>query len=72
MFVVVKCQICNNVIKPILTHILGYTNDQQLAITVTSHLVFKCTYLLISWHEYVQQCCEVYSYVTQWSTFITK
>ena len=24
--------------------------------------------LLIYWHEYVQQCYEVYAYVTQWST----
>ena len=51
---------CNIVTFPILRHILGYTNDQQL------HQYFHLMTLriqvhkLMPWHEYVQHCYEVY------------
>ena len=55
---------CNSITYPILRHLLGYTHDQQFQ--HYCHLVTlgiqMC--LLVSWHEYVQQCCEVYACLT--------
>jgi hypothetical protein len=55
-------------LTPILRHMLGYTDDLQLhhkchLMTLGVHM-----HLLISWHEYVQQCYEVHAYITQWFT----
>jgi hypothetical protein len=58
----------NSVTYPILRRVLGYTNDQQL-----DHYCHPMTLgiqvrLLIHEHEFVQQCYEVYAYVTHSST----
>jgi hypothetical protein len=58
----------NSITYHILRHMLGYNNEQQL------HYLCHCmtlgiqVHLLISWHKYVEQCHDVYAYVTQWST----
>jgi hypothetical protein len=56
----------NSVTYPILRRMLSYTNDQQLH--HQCHLIGIQVHLLISRHEYVQQCREMHAYVTQWST----
>ena len=47
---------------------LGYTYDRQLHHYCHLMTLGVQVQLLISCHEYVQLCFEVYAYVTQWST----
>ena len=47
---------------------LGYTYDRQLHHYCHLMTLGVQVQLLISCHEYVQICSEVYAYVTQWST----
>ena len=43
---------------------LGYNNDSQLHHKYHLKTLGVQVHLLISWHEYVQQCYEVHAYVT--------
>ena len=54
-----------SVTYPILRCILGHTNDQQCQLMTQG---FQVCLLASSWHEYVQQCYQLYVYVTQLST----
>jgi hypothetical protein len=58
----------NSVIYPILKRMLGYINDEQLPHKYHLVALGVQVRLLISWHQDVQQCHEVYAYVAQWST----
>jgi hypothetical protein len=58
----------NSVTYPILKCVLGYIDDEQLPHKYHLVALGVHVHLLISWHQYVQQCHEVYAYVAQWST----
>ena len=51
---------CNSVIYPIFSHMLGYTK-QQLHHKCHLMTIGVQVRLLLSWHEYVQQCYEVHA-----------
>jgi hypothetical protein len=55
----------NSVTYPNLRHMLGYTNDQQLHAECHLLTLGVQVLLLISWHERVPWCYEVYLYVTR-------
>ena len=64
----VECHIYNSVIHHILRRMLGNTDDQRLHHYNQLMTLGIQVPLLISWHEYVQQCYNVYAYIAQWST----
>ena len=43
---------------------LSYVDDHQLYHQCRLMTLGSQVHLLISWHEYVQQCYEVYAYIT--------
>ena len=53
-----------SVTYPILRHMLGYTNDQQLHHCCYFMTLGVQVHLLIYLHEYVDWYYEVYAYVT--------
>lgn len=62
----IQHHIRKSVTYPISRCILYYTNDQQLQHNCPlMTLGVQQLRLLISWHEYVQQCHEVHAYGTQ-------
>ena len=56
-----NCHMRNSVSYLILRCILSYTNDQQFHHQRHLMIVGVQVHLLISWHEYVQSCYEVYA-----------
>ena len=58
----------NSATYPILGHILAYTDDYQLHHEYHPMTLGIQVRLLISWHEYAQECYERHAYVTQWAT----
>jgi hypothetical protein len=58
-----------SVTNSILGRMRGYTDEQRRQHSCHfMTLDIQVRLLITSWHEYVRLCCEVYAYVTLWST----